>query len=101
MAKQPILDVFWLERFAEQGVRPKINHSRREIIASSPVSIRHPQLFGRKGSQFFGFASHKCSPGIETALYIRASSRPMFCLISLNFSAEEENTHWEALPIIF
>ena len=45
MTKKPILDVLWLQRFAKQRIRAKIDHSCRQIIAGSPVGIDLPQFF--------------------------------------------------------
>jgi hypothetical protein len=47
MTEEAILDVLRLERFAEEGIRAKIDHARRQIIASAPIGIYPAQLFGR------------------------------------------------------
>jgi hypothetical protein len=62
MAKEPILDMLRLQRLTEKRIRAKINHTRREIVASSPVGIDLSQLFWREGRQNFGCASHRFSP---------------------------------------
>jgi hypothetical protein len=54
MTEQTVLDVFRLQGLAEQGVRAKIDHARRKIIAGSPVSIHLPEFFGRERGQDFG-----------------------------------------------
>jgi len=61
MTKEPIRDVFRIRRLAEEGIRAKIDHAGRQIIASSPIGIHRPQLFGRKGHHTFRCASHRHS----------------------------------------
>jgi hypothetical protein len=63
MAEETVLDMLRLQRLSEQGVRAKINHARRQIIASSPVCVDLPQLFGPKGSQNLSGASHQMFSG--------------------------------------
>lgn len=59
MTQEPILDVLRLQRLAEKRVPAKINHAHRQIVASSPVGVDLPQLFGRKRRLNFGCASHR------------------------------------------
>ena len=56
--EQPVLDVFALERLAKQRIRPKINHSRRQVIASPPIGIHFSKLIGRERGRDFRFFSH-------------------------------------------
>jgi hypothetical protein len=39
VAQQAILDVLGLQRFGEQRVIAKVNHSQTEVIASSPIDF--------------------------------------------------------------
>jgi hypothetical protein len=57
MAQKPVLDVFRFQRFAQEGIRAKINHACRKIIAGSPIRMHLAQFFGRKGC-YFSFACH-------------------------------------------
>src|ERR1022692_2426579 len=63
MAKEPIFDVLRFQRLAEKWVRAKIDHARRQVIASSPVSIDPLQLFGGQWSQDFGRIGHQMFSG--------------------------------------
>jgi hypothetical protein len=45
MAQQAILDVLGLQRFGEQRVIAKIDHSQTEVIAGTPVDFGLAQFF--------------------------------------------------------
>jgi hypothetical protein len=45
MAQQTILDVLGLQRFGEQRVVAKVDHSQTEIVAGSPVDFGFAQFF--------------------------------------------------------
>src|SRR5215813_10666544 len=47
--KHPILDVFRLERFTQERILLKINHSQRKVIAGPPESMRPASLFVVQG----------------------------------------------------
>jgi hypothetical protein len=68
MAEKPVLDVLGFQWFSKQRIRAKIDHSRREIIAGSPVGVHLAEFFRGKGSNFT-CASHQISP----ANWIRAA----------------------------
>src|SRR6266436_5386286 len=87
--KQPILNVLWPQRLAEEGIRAKIDHARRQIIAGSPIGIHLPYFFERKGRQDFRCDSHGCSPRLECVL--DDGLGPADALVSLNGSDVEAN----------
>src|SRR5215472_10720386 len=44
MPEQAVLDVLWLQRFLQQGIRLKIDHAQRQIAAGAPVCVSFSQF---------------------------------------------------------
>jgi hypothetical protein len=45
VAQQPRLDVFELQRLAQQGIRVEVDLPDRKIVRGAPVGVHGPQFF--------------------------------------------------------